>query len=169
MCIRPLSNFSCKKTKQNSWVIVFKWLQIRMEKDSPPRTKLATVTKSTCTRKSIILMERTPHHPDPTTRLKQTLKISLQSQSEAGLVFGKKKKRIVGGNWKTLPHLSFHCCYHCCSCFKPAANREPARLKFVAFWKPCDMKLIKTQECKPARKLRGYARAPPTPPPSWND
>lgn len=37
-------------------------------------------------------MERTPHHPDPTTRLKQTLKISLQSQSEAGLVFGKKKK-----------------------------------------------------------------------------
>lgn len=54
-------------------------------------------------------------------QIKTNNKISLQLQSDAGLVIGKRWD--CWGNWKTLPHLSLHWCY----LLKPAANREPVR------------------------------------------
>lgn len=83
-------------------------------------------------------MQQTPPIRSNNQIKKQTLKSVLQLQSEAGLVFGKKKKKkrmIVGGNWKILPHLSLHWCYHCRFCLKPATKYEPVRLKSLWLFK----------------------------------
>ena len=89
VCIRPLSNSSCKKLVWSDYRA--EWVEFATQ------DKLMNVQKEHA---FVILMQQTP----PTrsnNKIETNTKISLQSQSEAGLEFG--KSRIVGATERHCP------------------------------------------------------------------